>query len=189
MRELLPILKHPQYIRIDNKPLVLMTEGWPPPKCTPQTETYANIADERGRRTRSGGMKAPGGDPIATEGCGPDGLLELVLPEGSGKTRNAAACSPGTNPEVRMHDYRRPIERAMKRDNPLASFFGRFLRTSIPAIRTLTRSPSSTHHPLGYQEWLENVCVQTERLFDSEERLVFIQGWNSAHTRGAIWMG
>ena len=181
MRELMPVLQHPRYIRIHNKPLVLVTEG--------VAQTHSTVRDLRQHCRLDGSqepfvvaMKASGGDLIAAEGCGPEGLLELVLPEEGEDEKRLPSDRQRTNPEGRIPDYRSLIERSYEASQSTRKIF-RSIFAEFDTPDQETREAAFQHaSPAGYQEWLENICMQTQRLFDSEERLVFIQGWNSARS-------
>ena len=113
MRELMPVLQHPRYIRVHDKPLVLMTEG------AATAQTRSTVQDLRQYCRLNGfpepflvAMKASGGDLIAAEGRAPDRLLELVLPEGREDGKQPPFDRQRTSPEGRVHDYRNLIERS-----------------------------------------------------------------------------
>ena len=67
----------------------------------------------------------------------------------------------------------------MRRANSLARFFARLLSISILG-RQLTTSSSSTRPPRDIRNGWRTSAFKRQRLFDREERLIFVQGWNSA---------
>ena len=182
LQGLLQILHHPRYIRIHNKPLVLMASR------SSGAEMLAKVRDLR-RYCRQGGLDelhllavtTSGGDAVDVSGSGIDGVLELVTPLIPGAEPSKRVSGQGPRIDGSAPDYRSFVRRSYD----LGSSTKEFIRSVLVDLddggggAEAASVPHSS--PAGYQEWLENVCTQTDRLFGAGERLVFIQGWNARH--------
>ena len=180
LREMLPVLQHPQYIRVHNKPLLLIADSF-------ETDEIQFTVRQLREFCRHSAYQEPfvvitktsGGDAIE-KAYGADGMLELSdLEDRHGEEQPGCHRQSTFLRREQMRDYRRLIERSYETIQPPYRIFQSIL-VNLNAGGEDARELGFQHaSPAGYQEWLENACIRTERLFDGDERLVFIQGWNA----------
>jgi hypothetical protein len=174
LREMLPALRHPQHIRVHDRPLVLLTES------VEATDALVMVQQLREHCAHNGypepfvvAVKRPEAIRAGRSGS-TDAILETFDRDDPSGFARKLTRSGG-------RDYRSLIKRSYATSHPPRKVFQSVL--IAPDIGDRTSEPHFRYASVAaYQEWLENACLQTQDAFGGDERLVFIQGWNADGT-------
>jgi lipopolysaccharide biosynthesis protein len=172
-------LKDPRYIRIKNKPLVIVYRPSLLPSAKRSAERWRNWCFKNGvgdiflAYTQSFEREDPSvyGFDAAIE-FPPNNSTPPVI---TGRIKNVSSSFSGT-----FYNWRIFVERSNNYKNP---GYPLFLSVCPSWDNTARRMENSSiflgSTPDQYREWLENAAVETRRRFkDSTERLIFINAWN-----------
>ncbi len=175
---LAPYLRDARYIRVDGRPLVIVYRPslLPDPAATAQRWRRYCREEGIGEIYLVGTQAVEWLDPRS---IGFDAAIEFspnMLPT-RGMRHEVELIEPAFTGNI--FDYRALVERSYQHQPPEFPLF----RSVCPGWdNTARRAGRGTvfarSSPAAYQEWLEQVCAYTERHFDVDARLVFINAWN-----------
>ena len=178
IRDLEPVLKDARYIRINNRPLIIVYRAELLPESIKTAECWRNYCRESGigeiylASTHSFEKRDP-------RDLGFDAAIEF--PPNNTQPPTITHEMQLLNAEHRgiVYDYRFFTEQSRNYVKPPYKLF----RGVFPTWDNEARKPgrgSTFHHssPNAYSEWLENACKDTIERFDGDERIVFINAWN-----------
>lgn len=177
LESLLPIFEDERYIRVDNRPLLLLYRSQRFPDIARTTAIWRQVA----RAAGIGDLYLAAVQSFdATWDLDPrpwgfDAAVEFP-PHGLAAPMARPIGSPYKS---RFFDYTRSAERFMARPVPHYPL----LRTVMPSWDNSPRRRERAHiflkgSPEVYGRWLEEMVRQTRQLKFGEERLVFINAWN-----------
>lgn len=180
IRFLIPVFKDPRYIRVNNKPLLVVYDAAALPDAKKYTALWRNKA------------KAAGLDDlylVCTESYenrtepaskGFDAAVEFP-PHGVRSAHiTVEALDPDSGFPGQVFDYEQTAFYMINRPDPGFKLF----RCVMPAWdNTARRMPSTARiwhgsTPESYYRWLNESIRTTKKNFSGEERLVFINAWN-----------
>ena len=181
IRDMMRYLHHPNYIRVNGRPLLIMCDVNLFPNINRATEIWRDFCRAEGIGEIYLTMAEPFGHSIVWEHpakYGFDASMEYP-PHGM----NAPIKPPGQilNPDFRgvIHDYAQVILNSLQREIPGHVRF----RTVMPSWDNTPRRQNDTvifenTRPEAYQAWLEAILDQTHEQNFGDERIVFINAWN-----------
>ncbi|MGC2063789.1 MAG: glycoside hydrolase family 99-like domain-containing protein, partial [Thermodesulfovibrionales bacterium] len=181
MLDLIRYMRHPQYIRIKGKPLLLIYRINLFPDIRRTVEIWRDVCKKEGLGEIYLAMvecfeHAYAGDNPSKHGF--DASVEFP-PHGT----DSPIESPGKilNPDFKgsINDYRELVLKYMNRSIPDHMRF-RTVLTSWDNTPRRQNDPYIFHHatPGAYQAWLEAIIKQTREQSFGDERIVFINAWN-----------
>ena len=172
-------LRHPRYVRIDGRPLVIVYRPSLLPDAAGTAARWRDWCRNHGigeihlAYTQSFDVVDPGR-------IGFDSAIEF--PPNLTDTPDAAAGVPGLDPDFRGSIYDWSVFPARSE---------RYAAPPYPLFRTVNSGWDNTARrgaaatvwvnstPAGYRRWLENAIADTQRrITDSDRRLVFVNAWN-----------
>jgi lipopolysaccharide biosynthesis protein len=176
--ELAHYLRDRRYIRIDNRPLIVVYRPSLLPDAKATAERWRTYCRDHGigeiflattqafERTNPADIGFDAAIEFAPNNIPQRDVcdeVELLDPAFAGQ----------------VFDYRALIERSFRHTPPSYPLF----RTVCPGWDNTARRPGrgtifAHATPAGYQEWLERVCAYTLQHFQGDARLVFINAWN-----------
>jgi lipopolysaccharide biosynthesis protein len=176
--DLAPLLRDERYIRIGERPLVIVYRA----DALPDPRAFAERFREQARRdgipdpflayVRLAGSQSPAG-------WGFDAAVEFPPHafDAGEVTPPVHFDSPDT--EVKVYDYIQTAKSAIERPMPVYRLF----RGVMPGWDNTPRLPRNGNvfvnaHPANYERWLTAVVAQTARHNPPGERFVFINAWN-----------
>ena len=180
IQEILPVLSDLRYIRVNGKPLLLVyrTENLPNSRRT------AEIWREESIRAGIGDLylcRVESFAAVDPESIGFDAACQFPpLLIGSAELDPLLVFN-GTDPSAftaKMFDYKGLAQRALNSEVSYKRFFGvtpswdNTPRRGNNAYMWLNNSPGT------YEDWLAQAVKRTVRLYQGEERLIFVNAWN-----------
>ena len=180
IQEILPVLSDLRYIRVNGKPLLLVyrTENLPNSRRT------AEIWREESIRAGIGDLylcRVESFAAVDPESIGFDAACQFPpLLIGSAELDPLLVFN-GTDPSpftAKMFDYKGSAHRALNSEVSYKRFFGvtpswdNTPRRGNNAYMWLNNSPGT------YEGWLAQAVKRTVRLYQGEERLIFVNAWN-----------
>ena len=181
IRDIMRHMRHPNYIRINGKPLLLVYHAGLFGDIRRTTMTWRDLCQEEGigeiylamvesfeHPTQDTHPSRYGFD--ASVECPPHHLWAPIKPPGKKLNQNYSGV---------VSDYREAVLRYLQKEIP---GFTRF-RTVVPGWDNTPRLQDYSHifahtSPGAYQAWLEAIVELTMEQNFGEERVVFINAWN-----------
>jgi lipopolysaccharide biosynthesis protein len=182
IRDVIRYFRHPNYIRIDGRPLFLVYRVDRFPDIRRTTAIWRTVCKEEGIGevylvSAETFWQSSHPEPPSSHGC--DAVVEFP-PHAS---ERAGGPVPGEllNPNFAgvVDDYRDLVLRRTRRGIPAYVRFG----TVLPGWDNTARRPDAPlvfHNasPGAFQAWLETVIEDTREQYCGDERIVFINAWN-----------
>jgi lipopolysaccharide biosynthesis protein len=175
--ELLPLFSDPRYIRIGDRPLLLVYRASLLPDARQTAETFRGVARAAGLANpylcfvQHPGSPSPDawGFDAAVE-FPPHGLQVATLTDQVQKTNPAFAGE--------VWDYVSAAKNALERAPPASTFRGVMAGwDNTPRLQNNGQIFVNSH-PENYRRWLTAIVDQTRRMRPPDERIVFINAWN-----------
>lgn len=178
MRDLLPLLRDPRYIRINGRPLVLIYRAELIPGLSEAIAGWRQLTRDEGLgEVYLAAVESFSGvhDDLA---CDFDALVEFPP-----HARSVAVTQPpaGLREDFsgQMYDYESSSRAFMQRPNVPPQLF----RTAMPSWDNTPRRQQAAHIYLGatpplYQNWLASLVRETRERRMGDERIVFVNAWN-----------
>jgi glycosyltransferase involved in cell wall biosynthesis len=178
MRDLEPALRDPRYIRIGDRPLLVVYR----PALLPDARATAQRFRQYCRDVGIGEIFLActwAFETLAPETIGFDAAIEFAPNNlGAPVVRERP---PLVNPDYRgvVYDYRFMVERSRHYEKPGVCLFRGVTPSWDNEARRAGRGSVFLHSsPARYAEWLENACRDTVQRQPPEQRLVFVNAWN-----------
>jgi GT2 family glycosyltransferase len=180
-RDILRYLRSPNYIRIGDRPLILVYRVDLFPDFGATADRWRHLARQAGLGDVYVAMVESFGhstQPISPGVYGCDAAVEFP-PHGFGDPRPPAAESLNRAYRGAVHDYREMVLRYVRRPSvPYVRFRG-----VMPSWDNTPRLQNEGHafintSPGYFQAWLEHAVQETRVLHVGSERLVFVNAWN-----------
>jgi hypothetical protein len=176
IRDVLPLLKDPRYIRVDGAPLLLVYRPAILPTPVQTTEIWRTIARNEGiSRLHLAAVHSFGlGDPRP---LGFDSGVEFPPHNiaASEITRQVKGLAHGF--EGKVYDFREFAQNAIANTVPWPRFRGVMTAWDNTARRGNASHIFRYSSPREYEVWLRTIIAETEARPESE-RVVFINAWN-----------
>ncbi len=179
-QDLARYMKHPQYVRVNGRPLLLIYRVDVFPDIKRSTEVWRDVCRRAGvgeiylAMVESFGLARGGVYPGR---YGFDASVEFPPHEMSAPTRRPRLLNPHYRGTV--SDYREIVVKYLQKDVPdhvrFRAVFPGWDNTPRQQDRAFIFAHAS---PGGYQAWLEAILEQTRQQNFGDERLVFINAWN-----------
>jgi GT2 family glycosyltransferase len=182
IRDLLPALRDPRYIRVNGRPLLLvyLTQKLPNPAATAaiwrEEAAAAGLPGLYLCRVESFQDPTPAPSPEAIgfdAACGfPPHRIQLVPPRSAVSGLDPGFCGV-------LYDYTEAARECAARPQPPYRRFHGVMPSWDNTARTGPRARIAVNSsPEAYRAWLEAVVSRTRREHSGDERLVFINAWN-----------
>lgn len=181
IQSLLPSLRDTRYIKIDNRPLILIYKV----SLLPNPEQSARVWREQCRVTGIGEIYLAcihnSSNPLLNidpRTIGFDAAVEFP-PSGKGEIKKTPQKFLNNDFRGLCYDYIHTLNNFMRSSCPHYIFF----RGVMPSWDNTARRQDSGHIFLGstpeaYGQWLEQAAEWTARMRTGDERIVFINAWN-----------
>jgi GT2 family glycosyltransferase len=178
MRDLLPLLRDPRYIRINGRPLVLIYRAELIPGLSEAIAGWRQLTRAEGLgEVYLAAVESFSGvhDDLA---CDFDALVEFPP---HARSVAVAQLTAGLRDDFsgQMYDYEASSRAFMQRPNVPPQLF----RTAMPSWDNTPRRQQAAHIYLGatpplYQNWLASLVRETRERRMGDERIVFVNAWN-----------
>lgn len=178
IRELLPLLQDPRYIRVSGSPLILIYRVDKLPNAQRTTQVWRREAARHGISTLH--ICAVEFFPIqspADYGC--DSVVEF--PPHTFQTENYASDIQQECPNFIgvVRDYREVVQASIRRSAPAYRYFRGVCPSWDNSARTGQRATIYRHSsPAEYELWLHAAAEYTCQQQPPEDRFLFINAWN-----------
>jgi lipopolysaccharide biosynthesis protein len=181
IRDLARCLRHPNYIRVNGKPLLLVYRVGLFPDIKRSTETWrgwcrnAGIGEIYLALVQSFDQARKQENPSA---CGFDSAVEFPPHEMSAPVDHPEVI---LNPSFKGHinDYREIVLQYLRKQHPDYIQFRGVMPSWDNTARRQDDSVIFAHTSPGhYQAWLEAIVQRTKEQYFGDERLVFVNAWN-----------
>jgi lipopolysaccharide biosynthesis protein len=178
MRDLLPLLRDPRYIRINGRPLVLIYRAELIPGLSEAIAGWRQLTRDEGLGDLYlAAVESFSGvrDDLARDF---DALVEFPP-----HARSVAVTQPppglGADFSGQLFDYKASSQAFMQRSDVAPELF----RTAMPSWDNTPRRQQAAHIYLGatphlYEKWLSSLVRQTRASRMGDERIVFVNAWN-----------
>lgn len=182
IKDISPIISDERYIRVQNKPIIIVYTVYELPDAKKTAETWRNYCREAGigEIYLAAVQRLQGFDPRE---YGFDAAVEFP-PHGldwvSVKHEQAYL---NTMFDGGVWDYREFVKQTKDKVGKVEEEFPVFHAT-MPSWDNTARRPDGKGNvftyssPQEYGKWLEHICEHTENAHSSDEKLVFINAWN-----------
>ena len=181
IRDVIRYVKHPNYIRVHGKPLVLIYRVGLFPDIRRSTAFWRDVCLTEGIGEIYLAMVESFEDSIRLENPSQWGFDASVgfPPHGAWGMISAPGRTLNPNFSGSIYDYREVAMRYQEREN---AGYVRF-RGVMPSWDNTARRQNDPHiyayaTPGSYQAWLEAVIEQTRKQNHGDERIIFINSWN-----------
>ena len=178
MRDLLPLLRDPRYIRINGRPLVLIYRAELIPGLGDAIAGWRQLTRDAGLGELYLAAVESFSGVREDLACEFDALVEFPP-----HARSVAVTQPppGLSGDFRgqLYDYEMSAQAFMQRRDVAPQLF----RTAMPSWDNTPRRQQAAHIYLGatphrYQNWLASLVRETRERRMGEERIVFVNAWN-----------
>jgi O-antigen biosynthesis protein len=180
IQDLAKLFKHPRYIRIAGKPLLILYRADILPDAAATVSRWRDYCRKEGIgeiyliATETFGLKNP-------ERFGFDAGVEFPPHVGSDLIPNTPEEVDIVNPHYKgqVSSYKKLVEYKIKEKAPGYTLF----KAVMPSWDNEARRPGRGHTfafstPSLYSKWLQYVCEYTESTMPAESRFIFINAWN-----------
>jgi GT2 family glycosyltransferase/SAM-dependent methyltransferase len=181
IRDLIRYLRHPNYLRVNGKPLLAVYRVPLFPNFSRTASTWRRICREEGlgdiylTMVESFDLVAK---PVHPASFGCDAAIEFP-PHGMADPRPPSGIVTNARFVGQVADYREMVARYCLREQP---GYIRFRGLSPGWDNTARRQDASfcmeNATPGAFEAWAEYVIDQTRRMRNGDERLVFVNAWN-----------
>jgi len=171
-------LRHPDYIRINGRPLLLLAHTGPPAGMREVAAGWRSMCAAEGMDGIYLALLERAGRRGHPAGCGFDAAVEFP-PHRLPSSFPAGGAAPGDKGS--FFDYREWVLDHVRREVPDHVRF----RTVVPAWNDAS-SPAVHSSPGAYRAWLEAAVATTREQYAGDERIVFIHAWNDPRTAAGL---